>query len=75
MCNLLYSITKGPQAIRDFTRALRHTTGNFSPIPSAFPDYSAAIVRNVEGSRELTMVQGDATAKFCFNGANSGRPR
>jgi hypothetical protein len=32
MCNL-YSITKGPQAIRDFTRAVRDTIGNLPPIP------------------------------------------
>ena len=39
MCNL-YSITKGPQAIRDFARAMRDTTGNLPPIPGVFPDYS-----------------------------------
>ena len=47
MCNL-YSITKGPQAIRDFAHAMRDTTGNLPPIPGVFPDYSAPIVRNVE---------------------------
>jgi hypothetical protein len=35
MCNL-YSITKGPQAIRDFARAMRDTTGNLPPIPGCF---------------------------------------
>ena len=45
MCNL-YSITKGPQAIREFARAVRDTTGNLPPIPGVFPDYSAPIVRN-----------------------------
>ena len=55
MCNL-YSITKGPQAIRDFARAMRDTTGNLPPIPGVFPDYRAPIVRNVTDSvRELTM--------------------
>ena len=38
MCNL-YSITKGPQAIRDFARAMRDKTGNLPPIPGIFPDY------------------------------------
>ncbi len=42
MCNL-YSITKGPQAIREFARAVRDTTGNLPPIPGVFPDYSAPI--------------------------------
>jgi putative SOS response-associated peptidase YedK len=57
MCNL-YSITKGPQAIRDFTRAVRDTTGNLPPIPGVFPDYMAPVVRNVEGDqRELTMAR------------------
>jgi putative SOS response-associated peptidase YedK len=55
MCSL-YSITKGPQAIRDFARATRDTTGNLPPIPGVFPDYSAPIVRNAEdGERELTI--------------------
>jgi hypothetical protein len=35
MCNL-YSITKRPQAIRDFARALRDRTGNLPPIPGVF---------------------------------------
>ncbi len=57
MCNL-YSITKGPQAIRDFARAMRDTTGNLPPIPGVFPDYSAPIVRKVEkGVRELTLAR------------------
>ncbi len=57
MCNL-YSITKGPQAIRDFARAIRDKTGNLPPIPGVFPDYSAPIVRNAEdGALELTMAR------------------
>ncbi len=54
MCNL-YSITKGPQAIRDFARAMRDTRGNLAPIGGVFPDYAAPIVRNAEdGQRELS---------------------
>ena len=49
-CNL-YSITKGPQAIRDFARAMRDKTGNLPPIPGVFHDYSAPIVRNTEDGR------------------------
>jgi putative SOS response-associated peptidase YedK len=57
MCNL-YSITKGPQAIRDFARAMRDKTGNLPPIPGVFPDYLAPIVRNApDGVRELTMAR------------------
>ena len=53
MCNL-YNITKGPQAILDFTRALLNDTGNMEP-GSIYPDYLAPIVRTVpDGSRQLT---------------------
>jgi len=53
MCNL-YSVTKGPQAIREAARAMRDTTGNLEPLPGIFPDYSAPIVRNApDGVREL----------------------
>ena len=41
MCNL-YSITKGQQAIREFTRATSDRTGNLPPLPGVFPDYAAA---------------------------------
>jgi putative SOS response-associated peptidase YedK len=36
VCNL-YSITKGPQAIRDFTRAMRGDVGNMPPLPGGLP--------------------------------------
>ena len=53
MCNL-YAITKGQQAIRELTRAMRDTTGNLPPMPAVFPDYAAPIVRNgADGTREL----------------------
>jgi putative SOS response-associated peptidase YedK len=72
MCNL-YSITKGPQAIRYFARAFRDTTGNLPPILGVFPDYSAPIVRNVEdGQRELTMARwGMPSPIFALKGRNS----
>ena len=56
MCNL-YSITKGQQAIREFTRAMTDTTGNMPPLPGVFPDYAAPIVRNGAGGRELAMAR------------------
>ncbi len=72
MCNR-YSITKGPQAIRDFARAMRDTTGNLPPLPGVFPDYSAPIVRNTEdGVRELTMARwGMPSPVFALQGRNS----
>jgi putative SOS response-associated peptidase YedK len=72
MCNL-YSITKGPQAIRDFARAMRDTTGNLPPIPGVFPEYAAPIVRNAEdGERELTMARwGMPSPKFAIESRNS----
>src|SRR5580692_7914326 len=54
MCNL-YSLTKGQQAIRDLTLAMRDTTGNLPLFPGIFPDYAAPIVRNApDGVRELS---------------------
>jgi hypothetical protein len=38
LCNL-YSVTKGQQAICEFTGAMRDRTGNLPPLPSIFPDY------------------------------------
>src|SRR3954451_12775029 len=57
MCNL-YSVTKGQQAIREFTRATGDTTGNLPPMPAVFPDYAVPVVRNLaEGERELTFMR------------------
>ncbi len=72
MCNL-YSITKGPQAIRDFARAMQNSTGNLPPLPGVFPDASAPIVRNVEGgARELAMARwGMPSPQFALEGRNS----
>jgi putative SOS response-associated peptidase YedK len=52
MCNL-YSLTKGQQAILEFTRAMRADVGNLQP-GKVFPDYPAPIVRTgYDGQREL----------------------
>jgi putative SOS response-associated peptidase YedK len=57
MCNL-YSLTKGQQAIREFTGAMRDRTGNLPPMPGIFPDMMAPVVRHcVDGQRELTMMR------------------
>jgi putative SOS response-associated peptidase YedK len=52
MCNL-YNVTKGPQAILEFARAMRADVGNLQP-GRVFPDYPAPIVRTAaDGEREL----------------------
>jgi putative SOS response-associated peptidase YedK len=57
MCNL-YSVTKGQQAIREFTRATADTTGNMPPLPGIYPDYMAPVVANRPGGiRELCMMR------------------
>ena len=75
MCNL-YSITKGQQAIREFTRAMSDRTGNLPPLPGVFPDYAAPIVRNQpERPRADHGPLGHALARLCAEGqeVRSGR--
>lgn len=54
MCNL-YSMTKGPQAIRDLLKTIkRDLTGNLEPQPAIFPNRMAPIVRvGADGVTEL----------------------
>lgn len=52
ICNL-YNVTKGPQAILDFTRAFENEADNVQP-GRIYPDYPAPIVRDVDGRRTLT---------------------
>ncbi len=71
MCNL-YSITKGQQAIRQFTGATRDRTGNMPPLPGIYPDYAAPIVRNQPDGRELTMARwGMPSPLFALQGKKS----
>ena len=71
MCNL-YSITKGQQAIREFTRAMTDRTGNLPPLPGVFPDYAAPVVRNQPDGRELTMARwGMPSPAFALKGRKS----
>lgn len=56
MCNL-YSLTKGQAAIIALTRAMRDTTGNLPPMPGIFPDYTAPVVANRGGVRELCLMR------------------
>jgi putative SOS response-associated peptidase YedK len=72
MCNL-YSLTKGQQAIRELTGAMRDATGNLPLFPGVFPDYSAPIVRNApDGVRELCTARwGMPSPVFALKGRNS----
>ena len=72
MCNL-YSLTKGQQAIREFTGAMRDAAGNLPLFPGVFPDYSAPIVRNApDGVRELATARwGMPSPAFALKGRNS----
>jgi putative SOS response-associated peptidase YedK len=71
MCNL-YSITKGPHAIRDFTRAMRADVGNMPPLAGIFPDYFAPVVRNSAEGRELVMARwGMPSPKSAIEGRKS----
>jgi len=42
LCNL-YSVTKGQQAIREFTGAMHDRTGNLPPLYGIFPDNAAQL--------------------------------
>jgi putative SOS response-associated peptidase YedK len=69
MCNL-YSMTKGQQAIRQLTGAMRDTTGNLPPLPGIFPDYPAPVAFNApDGVRELGMLRWGMPGPPQFGGA------
>lgn len=73
MCNL-YSITKGQQAIREFTRAMNDRTGNLPTLPGIYPNYMAPIVRNQPEGRELMMARwGMPSPAFTLKGRKSDR--
>ena len=62
LCNL-YRVTKGPQAIREFTSAMRSDVGNLR-LPGVFPDYSAPIVRNGRKAGELVVARWGMPTQF-----------
>ena len=69
MCNL-YSITKGPQAIRDLFAVKHDHAGNLPPLPAVFPDQLAPIVRIVaDGERDLVMARWGMPGPPQFGGA------
>jgi putative SOS response-associated peptidase YedK len=71
MCNL-YSITRAQDAMRSLFRVSRDRSGNLPPMPGVFPDYSAPIIRVVDGERELTMARwGMPSPQFALKGKTS----
>jgi putative SOS response-associated peptidase YedK len=56
MCNL-YCMTKTKDAMRQFPLAFDDRGVNMPSLPGIYPDYSAPIVRNNAGTRELAMVR------------------
>lgn len=59
MCNL-YSMTKGPAAIRELLKVLQQydLTGNLQPRPGIYPNRVAPVVRaRPDGERELLMMR------------------
>jgi putative SOS response-associated peptidase YedK len=57
MCNL-YSNTTALEAMRRLFKLdqVDSSAGNFAGQPSIFPAYDGAVVRHVDGKRELTMM-------------------
>ena len=75
MCNL-YSLTKGQQAIREMTRAMRDVRGNPPLFSGIFPDYSTPIVRNApDGVRELSTARWGMPPTRPSERRACGRPR
>jgi putative SOS response-associated peptidase YedK len=69
MCNL-YSLTKGQQAIRELTRAMRDTTGNLPAMPAIYPDSLAPVVWQDEaGQRELALMRWGMPGPAQYGGA------
>ena len=54
MCNL-YSITTNQAAIAALFRVINRYGGNLAPMPGAFPDYPAPVIRNTETGTEIAL--------------------
>lgn len=68
MCNL-YNLTTTQAAIIAIARAMRDFGGNLPPLFEIFPDYSAPIVRDVDGVRALTRARwGMPSPAFALKG-------
>jgi putative SOS response-associated peptidase YedK len=58
--------------MRSLFRVSRDRSGNLPPMPGVFPDYSAPIIRVVDGERELTMARwGMPSPQFALKGKTS----
>jgi hypothetical protein len=53
MCNI-HSVTKNVDAIRQLFGG-RNNVGNVPSLPGIFPAYSAPVVRNAGGEREIVL--------------------
>jgi len=75
MCNL-YSMTTNVEAIRRLFAVdpANDRVGNLASIPGIYPDYSAPIVRNGNGGRELAMARwGMPSSQRALMGATKKR--
>ena len=71
MCNL-YSLTKGPAAIRALFGVVKDQTGNLPPMPGIFPDYSAPVIKMGDDGREMTMARwGMPSPRFALEGKSA----
>jgi putative SOS response-associated peptidase YedK len=74
MCNL-YSMTRNIDAIRQLFGG-RNSAGNLPSLPGIFPDYSAPVVRNADGEREIAMMRwGMPTSQRAMMDATNKRVR
>lgn len=74
MCNL-YSQTRAQDAIRRLFDVKHDRAGNLPSMPGIFPDYSAPVIRMLEGERELTSMRwGMPSPAFALKGKD-GKPR
>jgi len=74
MCNI-YSMTRNVDAIRQLFGG-RNSAGNVPSLPGIFPDYSAPVVRNAGGEREITMMRwGMPTSQRAMMDATNKRAR
>ena len=45
------------EAIRALFRVMNRYVGNLAPMPGAFPDYPAPVIRNTDTERELVLMR------------------
>ena len=73
VCNL-YSMTKGPSAIRELFNGVDDQVGNLEPLPSIYPDSLAPVVANTDNGLVLkNMRWGMPSPQFALKGKNYDR--